>query len=103
MLFTREKSFEPVLLHFSLDIINSFLALNEDRQMISHNELFSSRSLTLNPRFLQLAHPDREILVRESYSIISIHYWLEAKRFQQSLVKILRLLQVGDFVFNINT
>ena len=65
--------------------------------MISYDELFSSRSLTPNPRFLQLTHPDREILVRESYTIISVHYCIEAKRFQQSLVKLLRILQVGDF------
>ena len=37
--------------------------------MISHDELFPSRSLAANPWFPQRTHPNREILVRESYSI----------------------------------
>src|SRR4030043_14199 len=101
MLFTWEQGFEPVLLHFSLDIVNSFLVLNEDCQMISHDELFSRRGLTLTPLFPHLAHPDREALVRESYSIFSVHYCLEAKPSEQGLIELLRVAQIGDFYSNV--
>src|SRR4030042_3414709 len=69
--------------------------------MISYDELFSSRSLAPDPWFPQLANPDREILVRECYSIFSVHYGLETEPVKQSLIEFLRIVQIGNFNSNV--